>query len=216
MRDVTLLLSYSMRTLGQFLIPILVLLLLTAPVFAQKEATNAGKRQSILERVAAKRQVASEAAKVKREAFQKRVAQIQDTKKKAIVERIDTRLQEINTKRTDQMAQFLERLEKILKKIETRTEKAKQKGLNVAKVETGIGEARTAINTAKTAVETQAGKSYTIEITSETGLKNAVGKTVSSLQKDLRNTHKLVTQAKQAVQKLFSLLREIKGVDNAE
>lgn len=137
-------------------------------------------------------------------------------RKKATVERVQQRIDQINKKRTDQITAFLDRLVKILEKIESRKEKAKAAGKDVSSVESAIKESKAKIEVARAAVKAQAEKSYTIEITGEPGLKNAVGKTISSLGRDLRKTHKIVIEAKQAVQKVFSLIKGIKGVDDAK
>lgn len=163
---------YQMKTFLRFSLPFLLLFLFVVPSLAQTSTTKSAKPAE------------------KREAFKQRLAQIKDARKKSIVERVDQRMVEMNKRRTDQMLAFLNRLDKILEKIESRKEKA----------ETAINEAKTKIETAQATVKAQAEKSYTIEITSETGLKNSAGKTISSLQQDLRNTHKVVIEAKQAVQ----------------
>lgn len=187
-----------MKAFLRFSLPFLLLFLFVVPSFAQPPTTKSAKPAE------------------KREAFKQRLAQIKDERKKVIVERVDQRMVEMNKRRTDQMLAFLNRLDKILEKIELRKEKAKASGKDVSSVETAINEAKTKIETAQTTVKAQAEKSYTIEITSETGLKNSAGKTISSLQQDLRNTHKIVIEAKQAVQKVMSVLKVVKGVDDAK
>ena len=58
------------------------------------------------------------------------------------------------------------------------------------------------IDTAEAAVEAQAAKTYTITISTESNLKTDVGAVTSQLRLDLSATHKLVVDAKQAVQAL--------------
>lgn len=189
-----------------FLIFFVTFLILVSSVSAQNN--------SFIERVQKRSDEASVAAQNKRVQAKARLEKIRDTKKKATVERIQAQLESINKKKTEQMAKFLTRLSVILDKIESRKDKAKAKGRDVSAVETAIAKAKKAIETAKAAVEAQAAKSYVIEVSDEAGLKNVVGKAISSLQKDLRNTHKIVVDAKQTVQKISALLGQIKGVDD--
>lgn len=183
---------------------------------AETKTTIQAQRESLRETIKMKRQEASEAAKSRREAFQAKKAVIKDERKKAILDRADKRLSEINTKRTDQMTEFLERLVKILDKIEMRKDKAKANGKDVSAVETAIVSARAAIKTAQDAVAAQAGKSYVITITDETALKGAVGSTTSTLQSDLQATRKKVIDAKQAVAQVYAAIASVKGVDDAQ
>ena len=62
--------------------------------------------------------------------------------------------------------------------------------------------AQAAIDAAKLAVENQAAKTYTITISTETALRTDVGAVTSQLRQDLSAAHKLVVDAKQAVQSL--------------
>lgn len=176
----------------------------------------AEKRSALRERLAEKREEASKAAKAGRDAFKSKLATIRDEKKKTIVERTNTRLDEINKRRTDHMAEFLARLETVVGKIESRISKSKKNGKDTSSAESALTTAKTAIETAKKAVETQAGKTYPIEITDEAGLKNVVGTATKTLETDLRATRKAVVDAKQAVQKVMPLLKGIRGVDNVE
>lgn len=151
-------------------------------------------KQSIKDTVQAKREEAKQIMKTRREEFSVKLQTIKDEKKKTMVERIDAKLSEINTKHTDRFTEVLGKLQEHLDKIsQSVTEK---------KVLEDIKTAQAAIDEAKTAVENQAAKTYVIQITNETALRLNVGTTTSQLRKDLMSTHKLVVDAKQAVQAL--------------
>jgi len=117
--------------------------------------------------------------------FKARLAEIKDQKKKALVERIDAKLATVNKKHTDRFAKVLNSLQSILDKMTEDIDKTEAQG---------------AIDTAKAAVEDQAAKTYTITISTEVALRSDVGKVTSQLRLDLMATHKLVIDAKQAVQ----------------
>ena len=130
----------------------------------------------------------------KRDEFKTRIQTIKDEKKKALVARIDGKLSEVNIKHTDRFSQVLTKLQTHLDKI---SQTAKDK-----KVLADVGIAQASIDAAETAVANQAAKTYTIQITTETALRLNVGTTTSQLRQDLMSTHKLVVDAKQAVQAL--------------
>lgn len=156
----------------------------------QREELQAQKKAAISEikeTVKTKREAAKEAIATKREEFKAKVAEIRDQKKKALVERIDTKLANANLKHTDRFAQVLSNLQAILDKMSTDVDK------------TG---AQSSIDLAKAAVEAQAAKTYVITISTESALKLDVGAVTSQLRLDLVSTHKLVIDAKQAVQAL--------------
>lgn len=144
-------------------------------------------RQQMKDTVKMKREETKEAIKLKRDEFKAKIQAIKDQRKRVLVERIDTKITNANAKHTDRFTQVLSNLQAILDKISGDTDK------------TG---AQAAIDRAKAAVETQAAKTYTITITDETNLRLNVGTTTSQFRQDLMATHKLVVDAKQAVQAL--------------
>lgn len=130
----------------------------------------------------------------KREEFKTRIATIKDQRKKALAERIDAKLATVNANHTAKFLDALARFQAFL-------DKAKQSTTD-ATVLAAAATAQTAIDTAKAAVEAQALKTYTMEVTDDATLKINAGTVVSQLRLDLMAVHKLVVDAKQAVQKL--------------
>lgn len=113
-----------------------------------------------------------------------KVRQIRDEKKRMIVERVDAKIAEINKRRTDMMLAQLNKMSEILIK-------AKARG-----ADTAVAEA--AIASAKTEVVAQAGKIYTVEITTEDKLKIKVGEAMKALKTDLQAVHQKVVDARKA------------------
>lgn len=136
-----------------------------------------------------------------KEDFKEKLKTIRDQRKSALVERIDERISTMNKAHTRRFSAVLEKLDIILNKISDKAQDAKPRGIDTSMVDTAIIVAKTAIDTAKEAVAMQAAKSYGIEVTSEAALKINVGSVVSVFRKDLRDVHKMVVDAKQAVQK---------------
>lgn len=157
-----------------------------------KQETTAKRielRTQIKEAVNAKREAVKETVATRREEFKAKLQTIKDARKKALVEKIDTKLANMNVKHTDRFTQVLSNLQTLLDKI---TQASGVDGTT----------AQAAIDAAKVAVENQAAKTYTITISTETALRSDVGAVTSQLRQDLTATHKTVIDAKQAVQDL--------------
>lgn len=135
----------------------------------------------------------------KRDEFKVKLQTIKDQKKKALVERIDAKLNAMNIKHTDRYTKVLSNLQTILDKI--------SKSATETAILANISTAQNAINSAKLAVENQAAKPYVITISTETALRSDVGIVMSQFRQDLVATHKAVIDAKQAVQGLISVLK---------
>lgn len=143
--------------------------------------------------------------------FKLRVKELRDTKKTALVTKIDKKLATVNNKRMTAMNLTLSKLNTILNQIITKVNLAKTQNKNTASVDAAVNKAKAAIAAAETAVSSQSTKEYVIQITTESALKVNVGSTVSQLERDLKAVHKLVVDAKQAVQKAAQELANIQG-----
>ncbi len=130
----------------------------------------------------------------KRAEFKERIQTIKDQRKKALVERIDAKLAEVNKNHTSKFTEVINKLQAILDRV-------KQSATD-AKVQADAAAAQTVIDSAKLAVDDQAAKAYTMTIVDDITLKANAGTTVSQLRQDLTAVHKLVIDAKQAVQKI--------------
>lgn len=147
----------------------------------------------------------------KKEEFKQRLQIIRDERKKAMLERIDEKISMMNNTSTARFSAVLEKLTIILNRIIDKGQVAKAKGVDTSMLDQAIVAGKTAIETAKAAVATQAAKAYSIDIVSETTLKATVGSTVSAFRKDLRDVHKIVIDAKQAVMKAEMELAKVRG-----
>lgn len=140
--------------------------------------------------------------------------QMRDARKKLVVERVQERLNNVNERRTEHFLNVLERLSTILDKIESRTEKAKTEGKEVAAIESAITSARTAILTAQSAVGAQKAKTYEITVTDDRTAKGEVEATVKQLHADLKSVYDTVVAARQAVHNVFGQIKTV--VDSTE
>jgi len=214
----------SRRKISIFLLTFLfsVTPVIAASTVGELRAENAASRAAVKEAAKerweelktireAKREENKANIQAKREEIKAKVQSMRDERKKLVVERVQTKLGEVNARRTDHFLKVLERLSTILDKIQSRTEKAKTEGKNVTAVEVAIASARTAISTAQSAVNTQKAKTYEIAVTDDTTAKNDVGATVKQLQEDLRAVQDTVAAARSAVQNVFKEIKTVVG-----
>lgn len=129
-----------------------------------------------------------------RNQFKERLQTIKDARKKALTEKLDADIAKANLKHTTRFNQVLTKLQGILDKIIPDAKDPKT--LSEIKATQAI------IDAAKAAVANQAAKEYTIEITDEASLRKNVGATISQFRQDLMQVHKLVVDARQAIQVL--------------
>lgn len=160
-----------------------------------KKAEKEAKMQEIQQKIEEKKAEVLQ----KREEFKAKVQEIQDQKKKEIVERIDVKMKSANQKRTSIMSSALEKMNLFIERIQEKVNRAKESGQDTTEIEILINTAQSAIANAEQLVVAQAGKEYVITITDETKLHDAVKPIVDALKVDLKNTHNIVREAKEAV-----------------
>lgn len=127
-----------------------------------------------------------------RDEFRTKVKGIKDVRKQKIVEGLDTRINEMNKKKTDWMTERLNRLSAILEKAKS---DANANADDVAAAETAISEA-------KEAVTTQAAKDYVMEVTTETALKTDARALIKEFVTDIKAVHEKMRAAQMAVVKV--------------
>ena len=146
-----------------------------------------------------------------RENFRSKLNSIRDEKKKAIVDRTDKRIVEINLSRTNIMTRHIAKIEEVLNKIETRAIEVEKRGKDISAVRAAIVTARTAIASAKSAVTAQAVKTYVINVTTEDSLGSAVSSTRTAFAKDLQAAHQSVVTARKSVRDVLTALAKVVG-----
>lgn len=144
---------------------------------------------------------------------QNRFQEIKSEKKRVVLKRIETKMAAINKKRTDRWVALLDKLSSFLNSIREKQAAAKSAGRDTASLDVAILAAKSAIDRAKEAVATQAAKQYILEVTDQPTLRQQVGAVMSKLQRDLRDTHKVVVEAKQAVSRAAQERQQTVGED---
>lgn len=139
-----------------------------------------------------------------RDEFLVKLNKIKDERKKTVVDRINTQISESNTKAINKMTSALTKLTEYLTKLTERSAALKAAGRDTTGLDSFIASAQNAIATATNAVNTQAAKTYTLTITSDSTVKSEVGTTISQFRLDIQGVHKTVVDAKQAVMKALN------------
>lgn len=159
---------------------------------------------TVRDRFETRRMEARRTLEQKREEFSERLHLVRDEKKQESLVRINDNLSKINEKWVAHWNRVLVRLSEILVKIEARADAA---GAD----KTAINSAKTAIGRAQDAVNTQAGKTYVIEIVDEASLGETVSSAIAGLRNDMSVVKAAVMDARDAV---ANALRVLKGVNN--
>ena len=180
----------------------------TAP-FIAPGASGAG---TIRQTIQTARQNFQDQMATAKQAFMQKLQLIKDTRKQQIVITINDKIPQINTRETDRMKKVLDNLNTTLGRISSRAADLKSSGKDTTAVDSAIAAAQTAITTANTAVTTQAGKQYTITITSEQTLRTTIAPTITQLRQDLITTQTTVKNARLAVIKAYQALLAASGV----
>lgn len=139
----------------------------------------------------------------KQEEFRLKLQEIKDTRKQKIAENLNNSYVNINNRWTTHFKNVLERLTKILDKVKIKAENQKnQEALN------SIEDIYKQITLAETLVENQAGKTYTIEITSEDKLGEAAKAVHSQLKEDLQALREEIKNIRDSIHKVVISLNQ--------
>lgn len=159
---------------------------------------------------------------------QEKIRQIKDQRKQEAANKIAKQLDHLNQVWTDHFINVLDRLDAILQKVKSRTEKASANGKDVLAVKTAIQNAESKIASARTAVASQAQKTYTVNATAVTqtgSTANDQNNLVSSLREqfkalkdqlmgDLKSLRDgAMKDSRNAVQDAFKALSQVLKVD---
>lgn len=163
-------------------------------------------------------EVRKEETKIKveemRAKFKENLGKIKDEKKKLSSEKIFEIIHGLNTKLTNNLSEKVDKIENVLVSIESRINKAEEKGLDVIKAKAEAEKAKIAIKTAREAVSTQAGKIYSVDITTEANLKAEMKKLRDLFRADMKVVHEKVKLAHTAVKNTAEALAKVPKVDD--
>lgn len=150
----------------------------------------------------------------KEAALKDRLARFKDTKKAAVVDRVNTNLNQINTRRTADMVKFLENTTRILDRLASWVAEQSSTGKDTSAANAAITEARAKIASASGAVTAQSQKDYTVTISSESAAKTDIMAQRNSLHTDLLALRKQIIDSKQSVANAIRVAKTTLGGTN--
>lgn len=174
------------------------------------------KREEVRNAVETKRAEVKATVEQKRTELRDRLSAVRDERKKAVVERLYDNLNALNKRMVDLLFSKLEHIENILDRVRSRADKAEAHDLDVSSARDEIAAAQQAIERARAVLREQAGKSYTIEVTDETTLRQKVQAVKEQLHADLAAARDAVKAAMEAVRKAAVALAQIPRVNEVE
>jgi hypothetical protein len=147
------------------------------------------------------------------ELLKTKLASITAEKKQDLILNLNTKIASINSRRTIDMSNAITKLQTILDKFGT-NEAMIIGNCNTLELDNAIANAQTVLASASATVSTQAGKTYSLDITDQTTIRQSLDQMVKQLKQDLRNTHKTVIDAKIAVMKVALELKKVRICTN--
>jgi hypothetical protein len=208
----------------KYIVSVLFVSLLLVSGFVYAENENKINREDFKAKLSAQREQLKEKITTNREALRIKLQTIKNEKKQNSVLKISDNIEKINERATDRLEMLVNNIEKVLNNIQTRTDKAKESGIDVTSVQSTIDNAKTAISEARDAINTQSQKVYTINVTDEKTLRATV-KTVrdifhadiKAVQEKIKLAHEAVRASAKALAKVISpAVPKEEGSENEE
>ncbi len=188
----------------------------TAPRLEQHQEMQdqmENRREELKKDLEAKREQMKDRMEQHHQELKDKLKTFRDQRKAQIAERVQNNLTALNERMITHFTNVLDRLEKILERIVSRTDKTEKNGRDVSAVRLAISKAETAIAAARGAVETQTGKTYPVEVGDESTVRADVSAARQALHKDLKTVHEAIVAAREAVHKAATSLGKIPKVD---
>lgn len=134
---------------------------------------------------------------------------IRNEKKRAIIQRVDEKLMEMNRNLAERYSRMIVKIEEQLSRISARVEESANQGKNVQSARAAIQRARDAINTAKNEVSVQAGKVYDVEFSDEATARTGLGEVRRKLRDDMAALREKLRQAHRATVDSLTELKQL-------
>lgn len=179
---------------------------------AEIEAYKAQMRQEKQAYIEAEKARLREAKQSQVEEYRTRLQALKDQRKQVVVDNLNKRICTLNQTRTKVLLGHLERMSKILDRVETRAGVAKENGKDISEVESAVATAREKIRLATDAVNAQSSRECVINLTgSEETAGTEVRAAINQLQTELRSVHQKIKEARQAVATAIRQLAQVLG-----
>ena len=143
-----------------------------------------------------------------------KINQFKDEKKKDVTVKVSENLNTVNKNAINRFTNNINELDKAVANIATRADKAVANNKDVSLVMVKISAAKSAIESARTAVTTQAGKIYSISVTSEIKVADDLKKSRDQLNSDLKVVQDTIKAAHDAVWAALVELQKVPNINN--
>lgn len=147
----------------------------------------------------------------KKEEFELKLAQFKDETKKTIIENIQQRLEEYNTKLTDRATENLAKISHLLDKVIEKAKSEKENGKDTTALDAAIASAQAAITSAQDAIADQASKSYVVPVSTEENAKTDTQSITKTLTSDAKVMHTAIVTARKSVSTAIRELAKVRG-----
>lgn len=174
------------------------------------------RREEFKTEVAARKEEVKEKIAEKKADLTARLQTIRDEKKKEVVLKVDENLDKINARQVESFSGTLNKLEDILQKVITRTDKAEAAGRDVQVVRNVVSNAQALLSSVRDRVAAQAAKTYPIEVTTEVTLRAAVESARQTLKNDLTAVRDSIKTVHEAVRSAVTALAKVQSVNSLE
>lgn len=148
-----------------------------------------------------------------RQALTASLATFKHEEKKQIVQYLQEELNAVNARRTNTQLEHIKVMNAALVELSAQlTQYTTDTGKDGSTVTTKLDQAKQALSDVSTSVTEQAGKTYTITVTSgETNIKNDVKKVRKQLEDDLKKVQDGLTKARKSVNDAYAAFKSLTG-----
>lgn len=159
----------------------------------------------------AARQKQKEEFDKQRQEFKEALKAFKDQTRALLAQQINENLRMINLTMNDAWVMQLDLMADILADLEERVKEAEAAGRDTQEAQAAIDQAKQVLADARSAVETQAQKTYTVEVTSEYAIGQDLRKVRNQMNLDLKAVHIRLKQVKEAIQNAVSVVNSTLG-----
>lgn len=178
------------------------------------------KREELKNTIQERRVEAEKIITAKREELKTKLGQFKDEQKKRVTEQVSENLNKVNQNAVNRFTNNINELERALTNISTRADKATANGSDVSSVLAAIQIAKDAVELARNAVSVQAGKTYSVAISTEAKVANdlkvardALHVDLKAVQEKVQTAHAGVLSALMELQKIPNINKPVSSVD---
>ncbi len=178
------------------------------------------KREELKNTIQEKRIEAEKVITTKREELKKKLGQFKDEQKKRVTEQVNENLNKVNQNVVNRFTNNINELERVLTNINTRADKATANGSDVSSVLAAVQIAKDAIAPARIAISTQAGKVYSVTISTEAKVaddlkisRDTLNTDLKTVQEKVRTAHTAVLAALMELQKIPNINKPVSSVN---